>query len=622
MAFRFTGEYEELQQKLVTLNGQGQWLDLNENQKQFRHNGGGILNWYPSTGTINFQGRGEGRSKLEAEVAKAISAPPGTGGNGAPPEEAVTDLTAAPAEEILVDVFSGPQAQPATNATCQASPPDIQFLGQRFADSELVIGLVGAVGTELKQVRDVLEERLKVFGYSAEQVRVSSDIIPEIVQIETKPFSDEYTRTSKLMDAGNQARRQTGDNSVLALGVAAKIASGRSTDPNGLRHRPRRAYIINSLKHPDEVTRLREIYPEGFYLIGVYSDEKRRHGYLTENKRIPVEQTEALMKRDEDERLPHGQRTSDTFHLSDFFVRVDEDRDKLCKGLWRILNLLFGRPYETPTFDEYAMFMAFSAALRSADLSRQVGAIVARNNEIIATGANDCPRYGGGLYWPEYDPQSHDIEDTPDGRDYMRGEDANAVEQQKIIEDILNRVGDHGVDREKLRKALASSRIADITEYGRMVHAEMEALLSCARSNVSAHDATLYCTTFPCHNCAKHVVAAGITRVVYIEPYPKSKAAEFHSDSIRLGFSETNNTVHFEPFVGVGPRRFFDLFSMRLSSGYRLVRKDADGQVVEWKPEGAKLRIQMLPCSYVELEIVASDMFNNYRKRKEYAGDA
>lgn len=122
MALRFTGKYEELQQKLVTLNGQGQWLDLNENQKQFRHNGGGILNWYPSTGTINFQGRGEGRSKLEAEVAKAILAPPGTGGNGAPPEEAVTDLTAAPAEEILVDVFSGPQAQPATNA-CLPSPP-------------------------------------------------------------------------------------------------------------------------------------------------------------------------------------------------------------------------------------------------------------------------------------------------------------------------------------------------------------------------------------------------------------------------------------------------------------------------------------------------------------------
>ncbi|MDN3612645.1 hypothetical protein QWZ16_23945 [Vibrio ostreicida] len=26
---------------------------------------------------------------------------------------------------------------------------------------------------------------------------------------------------------------------------------------------------------------------------------------------------------------------------------------------------------------------------------------------------------------------------------------------------------------------------------------------------------------FPCHNCAKHIVASGIKRVVYVEPYPK-----------------------------------------------------------------------------------------------------
>ena len=44
-------------------------------------------------------------------------------------------------------------------------------------------------------------------------------------------------------------------------------------------------------------------------------------------------------------------------------------------------------------------------------------------------------------------------------------------------------------------------------------HAEMEALLSCARSGVSTRGATLYSTTFPCHNCAKHIIAAGVARV-------------------------------------------------------------------------------------------------------------
>lgn len=141
----------------------------------------------------------------------------------------------------------------------------------------------------------------------------------------------------------------------------------------------------------------------------------------------------------------------------------------------------------------------------------------------------------------------------------------------------------------------------------------MEALLSCARNNISSRGATLYSTTFPCHNCAKHIIAAGIRRVVYVEPYPKSKAAEFHSDAATLGFSGSETTVHFEPFVGVGPRRFFDLFSMHLGSGYQMKRKDRDGLTVAWAPEISKLRIQLLPCSYIDLETLAAAKFNRYR---------
>ncbi|MCB2462707.1 hypothetical protein KQ705_15750, partial [Listeria monocytogenes] len=77
-----------------------------------------------------------------------------------------------------------------------------------------------------------------------------------------------------------------------------------------------------------------------------------------------------------------------------------------------------------------------------------------------------------------------------------------------------------------------------------------------------------YCTTFPCHNCAKPILAAGITRVVYVEPYPKSRALEFHSESIhlksQLDEKHDEKLVAFEPFIGVGPRRFLDLFSMNL----------------------------------------------------------
>jgi len=274
---------------------------------------------------------------------------------------------------------------------------------------------------------------------------------------------------------------------------------------------------------------------------------------------------------------------------------LDESADKLKKDMWRVLDILFGRPYVTPLFDEFAMFMAFAAALRSADLSRQVGAVVARDEEIISTGANDCPRFGGGLYWPKYDSDKREYVDFNGGRDYTRDLDSNKVQQAKIINSIVEAASDVVCDVDRFREVLGKSPIRDITEYGRVVHAEMEALLSCARNNVGCRSATLYCTTFPCHNCAKHIIASGITRVVYVEPYPKSKAAEFHDDSLVLGFSNKEGVVRFEPFVGVGPRRFFDLFSMSLSSGYPVVRKDPAGQTVSWNPETARLRLQLLP---------------------------
>ena len=145
----------------------------------------------------------------------------------------------------------------------------------------------------------------------------------------------------------------------------------------------------------------------------------------------------------------------------------------------------------------------------------------------------------------------------------------------------------------------------------------MEALLSCARNHVSARGATLYCTTFPCHNCAKHIIAAGIHRVVYIEPYPKSKAAELHDDAIELGFAGNANKVRFEPFVGVGPRRFIDLFSLRLGSGRALKRADESGKVVQWNQERAGLRSVMRPNSYLGLETEASSKFGEYREGRE-----
>jgi deoxycytidylate deaminase len=402
-----------------------------------------------------------------------------------------------------------------------------------FNDSELVIALVGPVGTDFGQVTDLLSSQLRQYQYKVETIRISEAIIRTLADV--KSHQSDYERIVNLMDAGDETRKKAGDNSILAKGVAAYIASKRPRENGESQLNPRTAYIISSLKHPAEVSRLQQIYPHGFYLFGINSSAVKRKASLKNRKGMSDDQADALMRRDEhDDREGgrNGQQTTDTFHLADFFLNLDESESSIAASIERNLKLLFGHPYTTPLFDEFAMFMAFAASLRSADLSRQVGAVVARREEILSLGANDCPKFGGGLYWPERLGDGS-VVDAERGRDYMRGIDANKEQQAKIIENICKaaKQSDPGLDDDQLRKVLADSPIDDLIEFGRVVHAEMEALLSCSRRGVSTQDSELLCTTFPCHNCAKHIVAAGVKRVVYIEPYAKSKAFELHDDA-------------------------------------------------------------------------------------------
>jgi deoxycytidylate deaminase len=583
MKLTFTKSFAELAELLTSLGGT--WDESQPRKKVLRHEGG-VLNWFETTGTISFQGPEQASKSLEANV-KYLLYP-----NEFPDPDSINAATAA--AEIAKDHIIG----------TESSPSEKYLLG-KFDNSELIIGLVSAVGTETSRVVTPLKDRLTRFGYTAIEIKLSS-LLPQ-------PASDsgEYHRIKELMKAGDDLREKESNNGILAYGASKLIMLSRPSGDG------KTAYIVNSLKHPDEVEVLRKIYGQGFYLFGVHADKKRRLHYLEQDKGLTAMQAAELTEVDEDEKLAHGQRTRDTYHLADFFLNFGKNDDQVKNTVLRFLELIFSHPFKNPTFDEFAMFMAFSSSVRSGDLSRQVGAVITRNQQILATGANECPASGGGLYWAEVDPESGIVKDVQDGKDYTRNEDSNRAEQNEIIRGILDGISQlEGVGSDVLggvEYQLKQSRIRDLTEFGRVVHAEMEAILSCAREGINCTGGTLYCTTFPCHNCAKHLIAAGIKRVVYVEPYPKSKALDFHSESIELRTSNEVDAkaeqVLFEPFTGVGARRFLDLFSMSLGAGNKLRRKDSDGNAVSWEQSSSLPRVALLPESYRNVESTAAALF-------------
>ena len=63
------------------------------------------------------------------------------------------------------------------------------------------------------------------------------------------------------------------------------------------------------------------------------------------------------------------------------------------------------------------------------------------------------------------------------------------------------------------------------------VHAEQNAIVQAARLGVNVNGATLYCTHQPCVICAKIIINAGITRVVYKHGYPDEFSLALFADA-------------------------------------------------------------------------------------------
>ena len=487
---------------------------------------------------------------------------------------------------------------------------------------ELVFGICGPIGVDMEAITDTLGSALREVRYKEHRIKLTNKMREFPININPQEHSDYYHDISFKIDYANGLRHKHVDAATLARIAIHAIRLERRSEITAEDTVPDMgvAYIVGQLKRPEEVELLRKVYGRQFVLVSAYGSKEQRKKLIESRLKRTISTrasdheifclADKLIARDASEETEeYGQRLRETFHLADVFVDGIR-RNEMEAKVNRFVQALFGRTDITPSKVEYGMYAAKSASLRSSDLSRQVGAaIFSPEGELITQGCNEVPKASGGTYW--------DLEE-PDFRDVRLGYDPNEALKKEILRDLFerlqaeewlsdkaNRAGSPAqMVEEALRKPqsggknergpLAEAAVMDLTEYGRVVHAEMCAICDAARLGRSLKGSTLFCTTFPCHNCTKHIIAAGIKRVFYMEPYPKSRAKDLHENEIEIE-KEDASKVSFLPFLGISPFRYRDIFQ-------KGKRKDERGIARRWYYGRERPLIEILAPFYLDLE--------------------
>ncbi|MEK7713591.1 MAG: cytidine/deoxycytidylate deaminase family protein [Deltaproteobacteria bacterium] len=153
---------------------------------------------------------------------------------------------------------------------------------------------------------------------------------------------------------------------------------------------------------------------------------------------------------------------------------------------------------QRPSWEEYFMEIAYLVAKRSTCLRRQVGAVVVKNKNILATGYNGAPR---------------------------------GITHCEVA----------GCIREKLNVPSGERH-----ELCRGLHAEQNAIIQAAYHGTSIAGADLYCTNRPCIICSKMIINAGIEKVYYQDGYSDPLAEEMVSESglVLIKMEPKINNIH------------------------------------------------------------------------------
>jgi hypothetical protein len=278
---------------------------------------------------------------------------------------------------------------------------------EAISQPELIFGLVGPIGVELGGVVNALIARLRNVNYKSVEIHLTDHMITDKISriIDNTTY---YHRYMSLIDYANQFRTMAQSAAAMAGLAISRIRSERAII-TGSEVIPAfgTAYIICQFKRPEEIELMRTTYGRKFVQVSVYASPSERQVVLVDKikhfnispkddfdcEKMAIE----LIKQDYNQKdVLDGQRLSEVFHLADVFVNGLNITSSV-PTVERFIDALFGSNHVSPKRDEYGLYAATSAALRSSDLSRQVGAAVfTRHGEVITMGCNEVPKANWG----------------------------------------------------------------------------------------------------------------------------------------------------------------------------------------------------------------------------------
>lgn len=320
----------------------------------------------------------------------------------------------------------------------------------------MVIGLTGTNGSG----KTTLAEHLKAAGFY--YLSLSDEIRAELERAGLPPTRE------NLIARGNALRHEFGRD-VLAVRTRERLL-------------PERNYVVDSIRHPDEVRALRQL-PD-FHLLHIEAPLEVRYQRARDrgDARAPasLEQFVNLERQEQAGVDPEAQNLPACAALADAVLANDGDvaqlgarAEAVVQG-WLQANAARD---PRPGWDEYFMRIARIVALRSNCVKRKVAALIVRDRRIISTGYNGTPRgvancNQGGC------PRCNSL----------------AASGTRLDECVCS-------------------------------HGEENAIVQAAYHGIAIKDATLFTTLSPCLQCTKMIINAGIREVVFNAHYPLSETA-------------------------------------------------------------------------------------------------